>query len=379
VMASMVATRWSLRFGAALATLAVLSLGGWTHELTDSQYIDANSAFTDTGQTGPAPTSSASSAAASTTRAVPPRWYSGASSESAASGAFGRWRGEPVTIGGAWDNDNQKMLRMDSLCPGGTWSSWNKPLDIAIGAIDVGKGDSWAKAAQGAYDDRWTKNLKKIKQCWGSRNPANLYIRFAHEMNLKDMPWRVKGGEEANFTKAITRYSNLRYAILPKAKIVLCPSDGTNGDLGINLHKLWPGKDARGRQVVNVYGVDTYNSWTVIHNAQEFINKLQAQQASNEFGLELHRQLAIAWGVPFAVCEWSGNGDPKDEGHGADIPVYYQLMNEWFRSHAGDLRNPQPGQLLYEIQFNFESRFMLLPTKVQPKSAAEYRKLTWGA
>jgi hypothetical protein len=305
------------------------------------------------------------------------RWYSGASSQEAADGRFGRWRGEPVTFGGTWDNGNEDMVVQKSICTG-SWSNWNKPLDTAIGAIDRYKGETWAKAANGAYDARWRRTLQKMKSCWGSRDTGNLYIRFAHEMNIKDMPWRVRGGEEADFVKALVRFSDLRYQIIPKAKLVLCTSDGTSANQGIDLMKLWPGKDAKGRQVVNVYGVDTYNSWVVVRTTDEFIAKLTRKQNGQPLGLELHRQLAVMWGVPFAIPEWSGNGDPKDEGHGADLPIYYQLMNEWFRQNAGDPQHPVAGQLLYEIQFNYEPRFMLLPTKVQPKAAAEYRRLTWG-
>jgi hypothetical protein len=370
--------RWAVRGAASVATLVLLTVTGWTHRSDDSQYLNTNVRTT----AGPAGTRSADAAdpvPTPSTVAQKALWFSGASSESAADGRFGRWRGEPVTFGGTWDNGNKDMVALTSICPGGAWAKWRRPLDIAIGAIDRYQGESWAKAARGAYDARWRRSLQRMKTCWGSRDPGNLYIRLAHEYNLTDMPWRVAGGEEAAFVKALTRFSDLRYQILPKAKLVLCPSDGTSGGLGIDLRKTWPGRDARGRQIADVYGVDTYNSWVVIKNRQEFIAKLTATQSGQPLGLELHRQMAQAWGVPFAVCEWSGNGDPRDEGHGADLPIYYQLMNQWFREHAGDPRRPGPGQLLYEIQFNYQPRFMLLPTKVQPKSASAYRKLKWGS
>lgn len=379
------AARWAVRSGLAVALFAVMSFGGWTHESRDAQYLNSTSSIqtdpaaqTDlsgrpapTGQQGGTPTTLSSS------ENVKPRWYSGGSGTSAANGSFGRWRGEPITFGGTWDNGNADMVALTSICTG-DWKNWNAPLDIAIGAIDDTKGESWAKAARGAYDARWRQSLQRMKSCWGRRDPGNLYIRFAHEFNIKDMPWKVRGGQEADFVKAVTRFSDLRYQIIPKAKIVLCASDGTSGNQGIDLLKIWPGKDATGRQVADIYGVDTYNSWVVIRNTTEFINKLTAKQSGQPLGIELHRQLAVMWGVPFAVCEWSGNGDPKDEGKGADLPIYYTLMNEWFRQYAGDPENPKPGQLLYEIQFNYENRFMLLPTKVQPKSATEYRRLKWG-
>lgn len=375
----MAGVRWAARSAAAVVAMLVLSFSGWTHRSDDAQYIDA-AATLPTGpaaQTAADPAASPSPAATPTpTAAVKPTWWSGSSGSKAYTGAFARWRGEPLTIAGTWDNGNADMVTMKSLCT--EYDQWKKPLDVAIGAIEVTSGETWAKAAKGAYDARWKKSLLKMKQCWGSRDTGLLYIRFAHEPNIKDLRWKVTGGQEADFAKSLVRFSNLRYQILPKAKVVMCMSDGTSYNQNIDLHKVWPGKDAKGRQVVDVYAVDTYNSWVVIDTIQEWNDKLNADQAGMPLGLEKHRLMAVSWGVPFAVAEWSGNGDPRDEGSGADIPLYYKLMNDWFRAHAGDPENPQPGQLLYEIQFNYEKRFELLPTTVQPKSAKMYRNLVWG-
>ena len=128
----------------------------------------------------------------------------------------------------------------------------------------------------------------------------------------------------------------------------------------------------------SISAVDSYNSWVVTRSAAEFAAKLTADQNGQPLGLEKHRLLAQEWGVPFAVAEWAGNGDPLDEGTGADLPIYYQLMNEWFRANAADPWHPKPGQLLYELYFNEQDRFTLIPTKFQPKSAQQYRSLIWG-
>ncbi len=306
-------------------------------------------------------------------------WLSGASSAKAADGSFGRWRNnQPVQFGATWDNGNGEQVSLTSICPGGTWASWNKPLDLAVGGIDRTKGESWAAAAQGAYDARWKRSFARMKTCWGSRDPGNLYIRFAHELNLLDMPWHVKGGEEAAFVAAFVRYSNLRYTYLPKAKLVLCVNDGTSGQIGIDIAKVWPGKDAKGRPVVDVYSVDTYNSYLVVTTAAAFQRKLRAVQSDMPYGLELHREIAEAHGVPFAVSEWSNNGDPQDLGKGGEAPEYVRQMNEWFRQHAGDPKRPAPGKLLYEIHFNLQDQFEFLPTQFQPETAKAYRTLVWG-
>jgi hypothetical protein len=131
--------------------------------------------------------------------------------------------------------------------------------------------------------------------------------------------------------------------------------------------------------VADIYSVDTYNGYYVVHTPEEFGAKaVRSDDAGNPLGIETHRALAQELGVPFAVSEWGNNGDPKDAGKGSDTPEYVQLMNAWFREHAGNPKRPRPGQLLYEIQFNLKAQFALWPTKVQPKTAAEYRSLTWG-
>ena len=96
------------------------------------------------------------------------------------------------------------------------------------------------------------------------------------------------------------------------------------------------------------------------------------------YGLDLHREIAAAHGVPFAVSEWSNNGDPKDVGKGGEAPEYVRLMNAWFRQHAGDPKHPAPGKLLYEIHFNLQDQFEFLPTQFQPETAKAYRTLVWG-
>jgi hypothetical protein len=356
---------------AALAVVACLSgtLSGCSGRRT--QYLGDEAA-------APAQLAATSSPSATPTATVVRRWWSGASSERAANGSYGRWRKAPLQIGGTWDNGNAEQVAMRSVCPGGTWARWNAPLDLAIGAIDRSTGETWAAAAAGRYDARWTTSLLRLKSCWGSRNSAYLYIRFAHELNLSSMKWYVQGGEEAAFAKAATRFSDLRYRILPKAKIVLCPSDETDGRLKVSLAKLWPGKDRRGRQVINVYAVDTYNGYHVVRTAEEFAFKLDDSENGNPFGLETHRQFAETHGVPFAISEWSNNGNPRDAGKGGEAPEYVRQMNAWFRDHAGDPRHPAAGTLLYEIQFNLMDQFQFLPTRHQPKTAATYRTLIWG-
>jgi hypothetical protein len=333
----------------------------------------------------PSGTPRATSSAAGAAAAAPPtgtgRWWSGASGHDAASGRYGAWRGEPVAIGGAWVNGDDEQQRMFEICdPTADWVRWKGPLDLAVGAIDVTRGESWAAAARGAYDARWRKHLQRTEQCWGTRDPKLLYLRFAHEMNTARVPWRVRGGEEAAFVRAITRYSTLRYAIMPGVNVVICPSDRTDAGLGtLDVRRLWPGRDARGRPVANVYAVDAYDQRPHVTTAKDARARIDATSAGGSLlGLESHRRFAESKGVPFAVGEWGNNGDAGAAGGGGESPEYVRAFHAWASRHAGDPAHPRPGQLLYEVQFNLLDAFTLWPRTVQPRTAAAYRELTWG-
>jgi hypothetical protein len=336
------------------------------------------------GHADPAPSSAAAipvglaGTAASQTVGTARRWLSGATGDHAPDGSFGTWRRSPLQVGGTWDDGDTEQIHMYSICQGGPWGAWTKPLDIAIGAIDVTRGETWAAAARGAYNARWRANLTQIKACWGHRNPANLYIRFAHEMNLGDSDWRVRAGEERAFVQAIARYSALRYAILPQAHIVLCPNDETDLD-GLDVRRLWPGRDGQGRLIANVYAVDSYNGYGLVTTTTQFAHRIVSTDENGEpMGIESHRQFAQSKGVPFAVSEWSNNGDPLDAGHGGEAPAYIQAFNAWARAHGGDPAHPRAGQVLYEIQYDVDRQFEFWPLTLQPRTAAAYRALSWG-
>ena len=369
----------------AVVSVVVVTVTGLTVlNLRDDGRAASASASSSPSGTAPgtaaSPTPAASGAAAGADSAPATGWLSGASSDESADGRYGVWRGSPIAMGGTWDNGDAEQVAMHSICPDGSWATWNKPLDVAIGAIDVKRGETWAAAAKGAYSARWAKNLKRIKQCWGARDPSKLYIRFAHEMNLGGSTWRVRAGEEKSFVKAITIYSNLRYQLLPQAKIVLCPNDGTEASLGgLDIRKLWPAKDAQGRPVADVYAVDSYNMNPHVTTQAEFLKKINGQYSDGmPLGIEKHRQFAASIGAPFAIGEWGNNGDRHNGGGGGESPLYVRAFYQWAAAHAGDIGHPAPGQLLYEVHFNLWGQYAFWPKTVQPRTAAAYRALKWG-
>lgn len=298
-------------------------------------------------------------------------WLSGASSGYAADGSFGTWRGEEVTVAGTWVSDNAGQVELWTIQPGAEYGAWNKPLDIAIGAIQDDQGESWAAAASGAYDARWRQSAQNMKAVWTNRGKpeANLMIRFAHEMNGNWYPWKVRAGEEANFRAAWIRWSNIVKAEMPQAKRIFNVNKDSSGGMA-RAQDLWPGK-----QYADVYSVDWYNNYPFCDTTACLDSEWTKVNADGSpVGPEKHRQLAESFGVPFAISEWS-NSALNQEGGGGESPVFMTYMNTWMRAHAGT----GAGQLYYEILFNLWTRYAVYgPENNQPVTADRYRQLTWG-
>lgn len=292
------------------------------------------------------------------------------------SGAYDSWRSTPAGIAGVWDDTKAAQVEVWSIC-GGQYKTWNRPLDLAMGAIYRSSGETWSAAAGGAYDSRWTSVLTTMKKCWGTRDPGKLFIRFGHEMNLTNQ-WQVKAGEEEQYVRTFRRLADIRDRVFPGAKLVFSPNEGSAGGSG-DVRKLWPGKNSNGRNYADVYAVDAYNWYPHATTTTSFAEKINTVASNGApVGLEKHRQYAESLGAPFAVSEWSNQGDPGSGGGGGESPTYVREFYNWLRSHGGDVNNPQPGQVIYDIQFNLWREYQFWPNTIQPQTADAYRKLAWG-
>lgn len=322
---------------------------------------------TGTSRVVPATTSLSQRALVSAPRsaapAPTPTWLSGASGDGVVDGSFGAWRGRPVEIAGTWNDNYASQEREWSLMPSFSFGSWQGNLDDAVGGIYKDRGESWAAAADGAYDVRWRNTLVNLADAWKGR-PGTLYIRFAHEFNGEWYPWSVKGSEAEDFKTAWKRFRSLQREIFPAAKLVFCPTAETSGSLSLDWRKAFPGRDQ-----VDVVSVDYYNQWPFVSTVAEFgpaMDRTDALGAPR--GLERHRQFAESVGEPFAISEWSSNALQGDS------PAFMSELHKWLTAHAGRAA----GQVLYEIQFNapgFSGAYHLYPTTLQPQATATYRRL----
>ena len=290
-----------------------------------------------------------------------PTLLSGASGDGVTSGDFETWRGSPVAIAGTWNDSYDGQTALWTIQPGKEYGSWSKALDVAVGAIYKDRGETWAAAASGAYDARWTTCLQGVK---ARRSGLPTFIRFAHEFNGSWVPWSVLGTEAASFVAAWKRFVAIARREFPEAKLVFCPNDGTSSSLNLDWRTCFPGATH-----VDVLGVDSYNQYPWVNTAADFQSKVnRVDSFGAPIGIEKHRLFAETAGLPFAVCEWSSNADM------GDAPEYMRQFRGWLDVNRGT----GPGKVAYEILFNVGAgfpQFQLYPTTKQPQAAAAYRDL----
>ncbi len=257
-------------------------------------------------------------------------WLSGAAGEGVADGAFAAWRENPVPIAGTWaDTSGEIQSALPQLAPGGEYADWSGSLDLAVGAIFEDEGETWAAAAAGAYDQRWSRMLTDLSSLWSAQPRGTLYLRFAHEWNGSWSPWTVRPDEIADFITAWRRFSAIKAAVMPQAKLVFCTNGDTSG-FTYDWREGWPGDDA-----VDVYATDWYSDLLT--------GSVGVDAAGGPVGLEAHRQFAADHGKPFALAEWGNRYSAT-----GDQPDYIDFIHQFAARHAGS----GPGQLLYDIYFN---------------------------
>lgn len=291
-------------------------------------------------------------------------WKSGASGDGVADGSFGRWRGQRVDIAGTWNDSFDAQTEQWTVQDGMEYGDWNRDLDVAVGGIYKDRGESWADAADGAYDDRWREALRELRSAWKGRD-GTLYIRFAHEFNGDWYPWSVTGDEVSDFTQAWARFHDLQEEILPEHRLVFCPNSETTADLDLDWRDAFPGAEE-----VDVVAVDFYNDWHWVDSERDFTKVSRKTDGKGApLGLEAHRQFAEDVGKPFAVPEWSSNAEK------GDAPEFVEELHQWMLQHAGT----GGGQLLYEIQFNVseygDGKYELDADSKQPRAAKAYKRL----
>jgi hypothetical protein len=290
-----------------------------------------------------------------------PRWRSGAAGSGVADGSFAAWRGSAVPIAGTWADNNEAQVEQWTLQPDGELASWNGDLDVAIGAID--EGETWAEAAAGAYDARWTQSVQEMAERWAGR-PGTLYIRFAHEFNGDWYPWSVTADTVGDFIASWHRFRAIQQQWFPTSRLVMAPNSQTPPSNDLDWRVAYPGPGQ-----VDVMATSYFNHWPWTDTAEAFQEKaLDLDHVGAPRGLQRHLEFARSVGLPFAVSEW---GNEAWSGDSAD---FMRQMYGFFNANAGT----GPGQVTYEVLFNVRrdpNVFAVFPDTEHPRAAEAYNAL----
>ncbi len=298
-------------------------------------------------------------------RTSPPAdWLSGAATEDVVTiDQMGEWRGRSMEIAGTWSDNNEAMVELWQLHDEEQFGSWDRPLDIAIGAIDDDQeGESWEEATEGAYDDRWRESLANLRELREGKDTT--YIRFAHEMNGDWFDWSVDADDHEAFVEAWQRFRALQQDVFPEAQLVFNVNRESVGT-DMDWREFFPGAE-----YVDVMAVDYYNRYPYVETAEEWADSLDdTDEYGAPKGLQQHLDFARSVGLPLAVPEWSGSAEDGDS------PAFIRGMYEFFSENAGT----GAGQLLYEIHFNVDKddlNWLLFGENLRmPESARTYQEL----
>ncbi|GAA4674717.1 glycosyl hydrolase [Frondihabitans cladoniiphilus] len=335
---------------AALALATIVSPIVWTgHASAKADTVTAS-----------ADSAASSAAAASAAVSSATTELSGAAGTGTADGTFATWSGNPVPITDVWSDNNADSLNFWPLQKGGALANWNKPIDVAVGALD--SGETWQAAASGAYDTRWAASLTKLKSL-RSNTTATTYIRFAHEMNGNWYPWSVTASNYTYFDAAWKRYRALQKQIFPASKLVFNLNRESAASSGIAWTKYFPGS-----QYVDVLSVDYYNQYPYVATQAAWQSSLSQTDAFGApKGLDTYLAYAQTQGLPLAVSEWSGKASFGDS------PLFVSNMLAYFKSHAGN----SVGHIAYDNLFNvggYNGDYQLFGSSTKlPLSAAAYK------
>lgn len=284
----------------------------------------------------------------------------GAAGDGIADGSYERALGRPLDLTATWADSDWASTNLPVLAPGGALAGWSRALDVCVGAFSGGK--SWAQAAAGDFDARWTASLQRLAALRAGA-PGPTFVRFAHEMNGSWYPWSVTAASLEDFKVAWRRYRALQQRHFPAARLVLSLNHNTAG-FDADSAALHPGAGQ-----LDVLGASYYNRYPYLRTAADFSGWLPARDRwGGAAGLDAFRGLAAGWGVPLCLPEWSACA----EDSGGDAPEFVSSLHQWLTTHAGT----GAGQVLYACQFNVSSghdgAFTLLPPGRLPLSSAEY-------
>lgn len=204
-----------------------------------------------------------------------------------------------------------------------TWSAncWAKTPYRTAQAVPLllDKGTSLAEGASGAYD----RHFERLARLLVAKGRADAYLRIGWEFNGDWYAWSAAKDPEA-FVRYFRRVVGI-FRSVPgqKFRIVWNPARGK--------HKIAPDEVYPGDDVVDVIGLDLYNSSWRKEDAADPETRWR-NHLVQPYGLNWLRDFAARHGKPIALPEWGTGRSPNGQGMGDD-PIFITRIGEWIKAN----------------------------------------------
>jgi hypothetical protein len=210
----------------------------------------------------------------------------------------------------------------------------------------------WVPAANGRYDTHYESVARKV----AADGATNVIFRIGWESNHDSWPWYA-GSDPARFKQTFQRIARILRRHNPTCLIEWC--NVKDGRQRGSVLDLYPG-DA----YVDIVGVNFYDGYPAFNSDATWADEYRKKLRGGPRGIGAWLDFARSRGKKFAVSEWGlWRGRPGC----TDSALYVRKMHEFFRDCGGDLA--------YENYFNQIAKHQICPPDLNPRAAAEYRRL----
>jgi hypothetical protein len=228
---------------------------------------------------------------------------------------FSGWFGRPPDLALDFFATNS----WDALVSSADWSiiCWEPTglsMSFSIPMLPQVADANLADGAAGRYDATFTRIARTLV----NHGFAGAALRIGWEFNGGWYPWAA-GKDPASWVAYWRRIVTVMRAV-PGARFRFDWNPAL-GKLGLAPDSVYPGDE-----YVDVIGLDVYNqSWTTPMPAPE---QRWLELLNQPYGLQWHRDFALAHGKPVSFPEW-GTGTRPDGRGGGDDPVFVERMADW--------------------------------------------------
>ena len=197
------------------------------------------------------------------------------------------------------------------------WAGTGYRVSQAVPML-LDSGTTLAEGADGAYD----QHFAELGRALVAKGRADAYLRIGWEFNGDWYAWSAAKDPQA-FVRYFRRIVGIFRSVPGQQfKIVWNPARGA--------HKIAPDKVYPGDDVVDVIGLDIYNSSWRKEDADPEVR--WRNHLTQPYSLDWLRDFAAQHNKPIALPEWGTGTSPNGQGQGDD-PLFIRRMAEWIEAN----------------------------------------------